>query len=97
MTAGPPRHGLETAIAVLGYRWAMRGREERPADEIAAVELLRQAVAAFPPGPVPLAELYPAVVRLAASSLDLLAQVGDPDEVDGLKGFEGFALWRDSR
>ena len=48
-------------------------------------------------GTLPLAEVYPHVARLAALSLKVLALLGDPDEVDGLKGFEGFGYWRESR
>ena len=37
------------------------------------------------------------MARLAALSVTVLASLGDPDEIDGLKGFEGFNLWRESR
>jgi hypothetical protein len=89
--------GWETALAVLGYEWTIRGGASQVGDVISAVEALRRAAADVPQDPVPLSVLYPAVARLAALSLGLLARIGDPDEVDGLRGYEGFALWRESR
>lgn len=93
---GPPE-GLETALAVVAYQWAVHGEELAVADALDAVEALLAAAAALPRELVPLAELYPAVARLAALSMGLLASIGDPDEVDGLSGFEGFTYWRESR
>jgi len=90
-----PYRSLETALAVVAYEWAMRG--EPPGDEIAAVEALQAAAAALPQEHVPLAELYPQVARIAALSVRLLAALGHPDEVDRLRGYEGFSLWRQSR
>jgi hypothetical protein len=89
--------GLELALAVVAYHWAVREPQEQSGHELAMVEQLREAAAALPQEPVPLAELYPQVVELASLSLGLLARVGDPGEVDGLRGFEGFDLWRESR
>ena len=89
--------GLALALSVVAYHWAVREQQEVVGDELAMVERLRAAVAEVPDGPVPLAELYPSVVRLASLSLAVLARVGDPGEVDGLRGFEGFDLWRESR
>jgi hypothetical protein len=54
-------------------------------------------VADFPTGQPPLGDVYPHVARLAALSLKVLASLGDPGDVDGLRGFEGFDLWRQSR
>ena len=92
-----PDRSLEQALAVVGYQWALRGEESAIGDPIAGLERLATEAAAFPQEQRPLAELYPHVARLAALSLRVLAALGDPDEVDGLQGFEGFALWRDSR
>ena len=96
MDARPPDPTLQTALAVVGYQWALRG-EEYPSGAIEVVEALHAATASFPDDHVPLAELYPHVVRLATLSLGALAALGHPDEVDGLRGFEGFELWRESR
>jgi hypothetical protein len=93
----PDDRSLELALAVVGYQWAMRGAETSIGDPISGLERLAQDAAAFPQGQRPLAELYPLVARLTALSLQVLAALGDPDEVDGLQGFEGFALWRESR
>ncbi|MDP1818756.1 MAG: hypothetical protein Q8K58_02540 [Acidimicrobiales bacterium] len=97
MAHQPPYDALEQALAILAYQWRVHGDEVAALDEIAAVEALARAASAFPQTHVPLAELYPAVARLAALSVGVLASLGDPDEVDGLTGFEGFHLWRDSR
>jgi hypothetical protein len=88
---------LETALAVIAYRWEVHGEQITEADELAAIEALHAEAASFPARHVPLAELYPRVARLAALSMGVLAALGDPDEVDGLQGFEGFELWRQSR
>ena len=85
------------ALAVVGFQWAMRGGESSIGDPIAGLERLARDAAAFPQEQQPLAELYPYVARLTALSLRVLAALGDPDEVDGLHGYEGFALWRESR
>jgi hypothetical protein len=61
------------------------------------VEALQAEAATFPQSPLPLADLYPRVARLAALRVSVLAALGDPEEVDGLQGYEGFALWRESR
>lgn len=89
--------GLELALSVVAYHWAVHEPPEVTGHELAMVEQLREAASALPQEPVPLAELYPAVVQLASLSLGLLARVGDPGEVDGLTGFEGFDVWRESR
>ncbi len=96
MDARPPDPDLQTALAVVGYQWALRA-DEFPTGPIDAVEALHAATSSFPDGHVPLSELYPHVVRLATLSLGALAALGHPDEVDGLRGFEGFDLWLDSR
>jgi hypothetical protein len=97
MASPDPDRSLELALAVVGYQWAMRHGEFAVADPIAGLERLEAEVDAFPDGRRPLSELYPHVARLAALSLRVLADLGDPDEVDGLTGFEGFGLWRESR
>ena len=97
MASSDPDRSLELALAVVGYQWALRHEDFALADPIAGLERLRHEAEAFPEGPRPLAEVYPHVARLAALSLRVLAGLGDPDEVDGLTGFEGFELWRDSR
>lgn len=97
MAPANPYASLETALAVIAYRWEVHGERPQTADELAAVEALHAEAAAFPDEHVPLAELYPKVARLAALSMSVLAALGDPDEVDGLEGFEGFSLWRESR
>jgi hypothetical protein len=97
MASTDPDHSLELALAVVGYQWALRHEQFELADPIAGLERLQAEAEAFPTGPRPLADVYPHVARLAALSLRVLAGLGDPDEVDGLTGFEGFGLWRDSR
>ena len=97
MPSPDPDRSLELALAVVGYQWAMRHDDFTASDPIAGLERLQTAVADFPDGQRPLSELYPHVARLAALSLRVLADLGDPDEVDGLAGFEGFGLWRESR
>ncbi len=97
MPVPPSDRALETALAVVGYQWALRREGLEFDDPIQAVEALQRAADEFPDQHVPLAELYPHVARLTALSLGVLAALGDPDEVDGLKGFEGFSLWRESR
>lgn len=97
MPAPPPSPALETALAVVGYQWSVHAEDFTFGDAIHAVEALQEAAAAFPGEHLPLAELYPHVARLAALSIGVLAALGDPDEVDGLKGFEGFGYWRESR
>ena len=89
--------GLELALSVVAYHWEVREQDDEVGHDLAMVERLHAAVASVPREPVPLAELYPSVVELASLSLALLARVGDPGEVDGLVGFEGFDLWRQSR
>jgi hypothetical protein len=97
MSAQPPDSALELALAVIGYQWATKREEFAFADAIQSVEALQAAAEGFPDQHLPLAELYPHVARMAALSLGVLAALGDPDEVDGLRGFEGFHLWRESR
>jgi hypothetical protein len=97
MPSHPTDAELQTALAVVGYQWALRPEEFAATDAIHALEALQTAAAAVPSGPRPLAEVYPHVARLAALSLGALARLGDPDEVDGLRGFEGFGYWRESR
>src|SRR3954469_13819172 len=92
-----PDANLELALAVVGYQWAMRSDQFRMVDPIAGIEMLAAEIDEFPGEGRPLAELYPHVARLAALSLRALAMLGDPDEVDGLHGFEGFSYWRESR
>lgn len=96
MTSQTPYEALETAMSVLGFQWAVRGDEFVLSDEIDAVEALQAEAAAFPQDHLPLADLYPRVARIAALSVSVLASLGDPDEIDGLQGFEGFGLWRES-
>lgn len=96
MSPTEPMEALAQALSVIAYRWEVHG-DGVVVDAIHAVEGLQAAAASFPQGRVPLAELYPEVVRLAGLSLSVLANLGDPDEVDGLRGFEGFALWRQGR
>jgi len=88
---------LALALAVVGYQWALHGDELPGEDPFAGLEQLREQAAAFPDDHRPLAEVYPHVARMAAASLRVLALLGDPDEVDGLRGFEGFSYWRESR
>jgi hypothetical protein len=97
MASPPPEPSLELALAVVGYQWALRADEFVAPDAIAGLEQLRAAVADFPTGQPPLGDVYPHVARLAALSLKVLASLGDPGDVDGLRGFEGFDLWRQSR
>lgn len=97
MASHDPYETLETALAVIAYRWEVHGEQVNATDELAAIEALHDVAEAFPDRHVPLAELYPKVARLAALSVGVLAALGDPDEVDGLQGFEGFHLWRESR
>jgi len=93
----PADPSLALALAVVGYQWALRPEEFAAVDPIEALEQLQTDVARFPDEQRPLAEVYPHVARLAALSLRVLATLGDPDEVDGLHGFEGFGYWRESR
>jgi hypothetical protein len=88
---------LAQALSVIAYRWEVHGDRPVSADAIHAVEALQAETAAFPAEALPLAELYPRIVRLAGLSLTVLAALGDPDEVDGLHGFEGYGLWRQGR
>lgn len=97
MVSSAPDPSLELALAVVGYQWALREEEFATPDPIAGLERLEAVAAAFPEGQPPLAEVYPHVARLAALSLKVLASLGDPGEVDGLRGFEGFDVWRDGR
>jgi hypothetical protein len=97
MPSPDPDRSLELALAVVGYQWAMRHDEFTVPDPIAGLERLRDEADGFPERQRPLCEVYPHVARLAALSLRVLADLGDPDEVDGLTGFEGFGLWRESR
>ena len=92
-----PELSLELALAVVGYQWVMQGERFAVADPIDGLEQLRAATDAYPADRLPLAEVYPHVARLAALSLKVLASLGDPGDVDGLKGFEGFGYWRESR
>jgi hypothetical protein len=97
MPSPAPDPRLELALAVVGYQWAMRADEFAVTDPIAGLERLQAEACSFPDEQRPLAEVYPHVARLAAVSLQVLAALGDPDEVDGLRGFEGFGFWRESR
>jgi hypothetical protein len=97
MPSPDPGPHVELALAVIGYQWAMRPDESAVADPIAGLERLQAEARSFPDEQRPLAELYPHVARIAALSLRVLASLGDPDEVDGLHGFEGFGFWRESR
>ena len=82
---------------MVGYQLTLRPEEFRVSDPITGLEQLEALARAFPDGQRPLAEAYPHVARMAALSLKVLASLGDPDEVDGLTGFEGFGFWRESR
>jgi hypothetical protein len=92
-----PDPSLELALAVVGYQWAVHGDQFAVPDPITGLEALETATGAFPTGQPPLAEVYPHVARVAALSLRVLAALGDPGEVDGLRGFEGFDVWREAR
>jgi hypothetical protein len=95
----PPYRGLELALQVIGYEWFARSAEDGPLDPIAALEAVRLKVDAFPgvEAASPLSATYPRLVELAAASLVALAAMPHPDEVDGLRGYEGFTLWQQSR
>ncbi len=97
MTPPPPDRDVELALAVVGYQWAVHGDDYLFTDPINAIDVLRTAAGRYPGDARPLAEIYPHVARLAALSLKVLAALGDPGDVDGLKGFEGFDYWRESR
>jgi hypothetical protein len=97
MASPEPDARVELALAVVAYQWTLRPDEFRVTDPIAGLEDLEELARDFPEGQRPLAEAYPHVARLAALSLKVLASLGDPDEVDGLTGFEGFGFWRESR
>jgi hypothetical protein len=97
MAPHPSDPELQTALAVVGYQWALRPEEFAFTDAIQALEALQVAASEVPTGPRPLADVYPHVARLAALGLGVLARLGDPEEVDGLHGFEGFGYWRESR
>jgi hypothetical protein len=97
MTERPSYSGLELALQVVAFEWSVRSEEDRPLDPIAALESLRQRTDAFPAEMLPLRDVYPSLVRLAAASLAALAVMPHPDEVDGLWGYEGFELWQQSR
>ncbi len=97
MAADDRYAALETALAVIAYCWEVHGEGVTGPDPIEAVEALHAEAAAFPEEHMRLAELYPRVAVLAARAMSVLAALGDPDEVDGLKGFEGFSLWREQR
>jgi len=97
MTADDRYAALETALAVVAYCWEVHGEGVTGPDTIEGVEALQAQAAAFPVEHVRLRELYPQVARLAAQAMSVLAALGDPDEVDGLTGFEGFSLWREQR
>jgi hypothetical protein len=84
-------------MEVVGYELSAHGERYAGADPITALERLRATAAAFPPAPAALAEVYPDAVRLAAHALLALGSMPEPDEIDGLRGFEGFDLWRQSR
>jgi hypothetical protein len=88
---------LHLAMEVVGYELARHADAYVGADPIAALEALRAEAAHFPNGPCTLADIYPDVVRLAARALLALGSLPEPDDVDGLSGFEGFDLWRQSR
>lgn len=81
---------------MIAFEWAIRPDECRVADAIDALETLRSRAHGFP-GPGALHETYGEVVRLAALALTTLANLPPPDEVDGLRDYEGFELWRASR
>jgi hypothetical protein len=97
MPSSDPDRSIEQALAVVGYQWALHPEQYATADPIDGLERLHELAAEFPLDHAPLAEVYPHVARLTALGLRVLAALGDPDEVDGLRGFEGFDLWRRSR
>jgi hypothetical protein len=84
-------------MEVVGYELQTHGDRYAGTDPITALERLREAAAAFPTAPTALADVYPDVVRLAAHALLALGSVPEPDEIDGLRGFEGFDFWRQNR
>jgi hypothetical protein len=88
---------LHRALEVVGYELQTHGDRYTGTDPITALERLRDTAAEFPTAPTALAEVYPDVVRLAARALLALGSMPEPDEIDGLRGFEGFDLWRQSR
>ena len=90
-------HRLHLAMEIVGYELARHAEDYAGADPIAALEALRAEVAQFPVEPGALADVYPEMVRLVARALLALGSLPEPDEVDGLSGFEGFDLWRQSR
>jgi hypothetical protein len=85
------------ALAVVAYQWEVHRDELGHTDAVHAIEELQATAARLPQSMVPLADLYPTVAQLAARSLALLAAIGDPGDVDGLRGFEGFGFWREQR
>jgi hypothetical protein len=84
-------------MEVVGYELQTRGDRDAGSDPITALERLRDTAAAFPATGAALADVYPDVVRLAAQALLALGSMPEPDEIDGLRGFEGFDIWRQSR
>jgi hypothetical protein len=84
-------------MEVVGYELQTHGDRYSGTDPITALERLCATAAEFPAEPAALADLYPDVVRLAARALLALGSMPEPDEIDGLRGFEGFDVWRQSR
>jgi hypothetical protein len=83
---------LADVLEVVGYEQAKILHTEVPATVLDVLEeLLCTASHQSDVGVPPLAELYPTVVRLAALSLMAMRALPLPDEIDGLRGFEGLA------
>ena len=59
MSSQTPYEALETAIALLGYQWSVKGDEFALTDEIHAIEALQTEAAAFPQEQLPSRSCFP--------------------------------------
>jgi len=92
-----PIDALRRALEVVAYELERQPDQYRCQDAIEALDELRVAAARLPAIGAPLSETYPAVVAVAVRALAALSGLPEPTEVDDLKDFGGFDLWRAQR
>ena len=80
-----------TVLQVVGWevaKWEHHHEVARQVNAFDWIELYQETVAAFPPGPSPLAELYERLAELTAVGMIVLGQLPHPDDIDGLDAYD---------
>ena len=80
----------KTVLEVLGWeaaKWEHTHEVARQVTPFDWIEHYQQTVAAFPPGPTPLATLYERMAELTAVGMIVLGRLPHPDDIDGLDAY----------